>query len=462
MFHEIMQEMTIKYGDVYTLWMGHEPIVILGTNDSILEAYVGKKNDFAGRPKFFLNEVSKVSKNSNDVMNEDWGRPWEVLRRVAHSAARKFAVNPKLPNLEVAVVDEVVDLIFKEEGLNIPFNPKYYIHLMVYTIIASIAAGKSYSITDQEFINLKNSNDKFVELQSNLAIIESFPFLRYFPYSKDWKKLIHSVNVCLDWCRVQIDDHLIKYNQNNQNEEKEVVNDFCDALISAKMEAEQNDSQSAQYLTSDNLKNVLLNLFQAGADTTRMTLDWAFLILANYPEIQTKLRNEIENIIGYEIPTNDHRIKCHYVQSFIAEVMRFSPIAAGGAPHKAYKDSEVKGHKIPKGTTVIASHIGQLHDSKIWGDPKIFRPERFIDPSSGAFNARINDANHPFSVGRRACLGDKLALISLFIQITRFLQKTKGMRIVLKNGPGKVSLEPDHDQSTLYLSVQYEIMIVKE
>lgn len=460
--------MTIKYGDVYTLWMGHEPMVIFGSNDAILEAYVGKKNDFAGRPKLFFNEISKVSRNSNDVMNEDYGRPWEVLRRVAHSAARKFAISPKLPNLEVAVIDEVVELVLTKQGLNNPFNPKDYIYLMVYSIIASIAAGKSYSINDREFINLKNSNDISLELQSNLAIIELFPFLRFFPYSKDWKKLVDSVNVALDWCCVQIDQHLIEYNQINQGNEKEenegkaVINDFCDALISAKVEAEKTDSNAAQYLTSENLKNVLNNLFQAGADTTRMTLDWAFLILANYPDIQTKLRKEIEIHIGNDIPRNEHRIKCDYVQSFIAEVMRFSPIAAAGAPHKAIIDSEVKGHKIPKGTTVIASHIGQLHDLNIWSDPKIFRPERFIDQRNGTFNARINNYNHPFSVGRRACLGDKLALISLFIQITRFLQKTKGMRIVLKNGPGSVSLEPDQEKNSLYLNVQYEIMIVKE
>ena len=188
--------------------------------------------------------------------------------------------------------------------------------------------------------------------------------------------------------------------------------------FAAKKEAEENDSQAAPHLTSDNLKNVVQNLFQAGTETTRMTLSWLFLILANFPEIQSKLRQEIDTVIGSDVPNNDHRIKCHYVQSFIAEVMRFAPISALGAPHKAIVDSDIVGHKIPKGTTVMGLIYSQLHDKEIWGDLEVFRPERFLEPDTGTFNGRINDANHPFSVARRACLGEKLVLMNLFLEVT--------------------------------------------
>lgn len=464
--HQVLQELSIEYGDIYTLWLGPEPTVIVN-NDAIFDAFIKKKNDFAGRPDFFFRTIALVSKDSSDIIFEDWGRPWEVLRRVAHAATRKFAVSPKLPTIEVAVVDEVVDLILSKEGLNKPFNPKDYIYLMVYSIIASMAAGKSYSINDDEFINLKTANDSMLELQPTLVVVEFFPLLRFFPYQNYWKRMIDAANVNLDWCRLQVDQHMSKYQDNNGKTKKLksediVINDFIDSLIAAKIEAEETDNQAANHLTPDNLKNVVQNLFQAGTETTRMTLNWAFLLIANYQDVQRKLRNEINEIIGNEIPNNDHRKKCHYVQAFIAEVMRFSPIVSAGVPHKAIKDSEVKGQVIPKGTTIIANLISQLFDEEIWKDPRKFRPERFIDESSGTFNARMNDSFHPFSVGRRACLGEKLALINLFIEITRFLQKTKGYKIVLKDGEGSVSMEPDPIQNTMYANVEYEIMIVKE
>ena len=82
-----------------------------------------------------------------------------MLRRVSHSAARRLAVNPRLPSIEVGVVDEVVDLILTKEGMDKPFNPKDYIHFMVYSLIASTVAGKSVSINDKEFVELKTAND---------------------------------------------------------------------------------------------------------------------------------------------------------------------------------------------------------------------------------------------------------------------------------------------------------------
>ena len=54
--------------------------MILGSNDVIQEAYVNKKNDFAGRHSIgFLREIFLVSKNSSDIIFEDFTKSWEIL-----------------------------------------------------------------------------------------------------------------------------------------------------------------------------------------------------------------------------------------------------------------------------------------------------------------------------------------------------------------------------------------------
>jgi len=40
------------------------------------------------------------------------------------------------------------------------------------------------------------------------------------------------------------------------------------------------------------------DLFEAGSGTTSNMLNWAFLCLIHYPEIQKKLRKDIEDVIG--------------------------------------------------------------------------------------------------------------------------------------------------------------------
>lgn len=49
MIHEVFQELADQYGPVYTVWLGWTPNVILAKNSVILDAFLEKKNDFAGR-----------------------------------------------------------------------------------------------------------------------------------------------------------------------------------------------------------------------------------------------------------------------------------------------------------------------------------------------------------------------------------------------------------------------------
>ena len=48
-----------------------------------------------------------------------------------------------------------------------------------------------------------------------------------------------------------------------------------------------------------NMKRVILDLFYAGSETTSTSLDWAFLYMAEYPEIQRKCQLEIHEVNTY-------------------------------------------------------------------------------------------------------------------------------------------------------------------
>ena len=60
-------------------------------------------------------------------------------------------------------------------------------------------------------------------------------------------------------------------------------------------------------ISEDQLLVILMDLFQAGAETTSTTLTWSLLTLITYPEIQKKIHDEIDNILGDSQPTLEYK-----------------------------------------------------------------------------------------------------------------------------------------------------------
>ena len=44
------------------------------------------------------------------------------------------------------------------------------------------------------------------------------------------------------------------------------------------------------------MRRVIMDLFFAGSETTSTSLDWAFLFMAEHPEVQAKCQQEIEEV----------------------------------------------------------------------------------------------------------------------------------------------------------------------
>ncbi|XP_055889688.1 cytochrome P450 2U1-like isoform X2 [Biomphalaria glabrata] len=87
----------------------------------------------------------------------------------------------------------------------------------------------------------------------------------------------------------------------------------------------------------------------------------------------------------------------------------------------ASRDIMFKDYLIPKGTIIIPSLDSVLLSEEVWGDPRSFRPERFLD----AAGQELIDKEEfiPFSIGNRACLGKALAKMELFLFLTSLVQR---------------------------------------
>jgi cytochrome P450 len=107
---------------------------------------------------------------------------------------------------------------------------------------------------------------------------------------------------------------------------------------------------------------------------------------------------------------------------------------------------------------VFLHQYAVMHDPQHWPEPDVFKPERFLD-ESGKYLSSKQAAFIPFGIGRRVCLGEKLALADLFLVLVRLLQSTSGYEISLPNGPGSADLEPDPSLTNACVPKKYKILL---
>lgn len=177
------------------------------------------------------------------------------------------------------------------------------------------------------------------------------------------------------------------------------------------------------------LRDQLLNILLAGRDTTASLLSWTIWLLAQHPDVWTKLRPVILDDFGsYEDPeeiTYSRLKSCKYLQQVLNEVLRIVPVVPLNSRRCISDTTLPRGGGptgespifVPAGTEVNYSVYVMHHRPDIWGaDAEEFKPERWEGRRPGWEFL-------PFNGGPRICLGQQFALIEASYVIVRLLQR---------------------------------------
>ena len=172
-------------------------------------------------------------------------------------------------------------------------------------------------------------------------------------------------------------------------------------------------AQNTSYKTDKERVSDILMLLFAGHDTTAYSLAWTLLELAKKPHEQRLLRNELRS------NSEKDRSNLTMLRNVMKEGMRLQPVAAFQSrminKDIIYKrEGHSKGLLIPKGSQVACSNFLLCRNEKYFKDPDEFIPSRWEDASDDAIAAVT-----PFSLGRRNCVGQSLAMIELHCVLAR-------------------------------------------
>ncbi|KAH8348768.1 hypothetical protein KR084_010851 [Drosophila pseudotakahashii] len=206
-------------------------------------------------------------------------------------------------------------------------------------------------------------------------------------------------------------------------------NDLIDVLVGLRKEAAEEPSKPHYAKNHDFLVAQAGVFFTAGFETSSSTMSFALYELAKHPEMQQRLREEINEALveGGGTLTYEKIQSLEYLAMVVDEVLRMYPVL----PFLDREYESVKGqpdlslkpfydYSFENGTPVFIPVYALQHDPKYWTNPSQFDPERFSPENRKNIVAM---AYQPFGSGPHNCIGSRIGL----------LQSKLGLVSLLKN-----------------------------
>jgi len=145
----------------------------------------------------------------------------------------------------------------------------------------------------------------------------------------------------------------------------------------------------------------LVTLLAAGHDTTAFFISYMVYLLANHPEEQVKVYNEIVEKLGNkEMIASDDFGELKYLQCVMMETLRLFAVIPLLTREVAEEITIAEaGITLPKGATVMLPLTILNRDPEIWENPSDFLPSRFIEKGNDFTNPK--GGYFPFGYGTR-------------------------------------------------------------
>lgn len=391
-----------RYGDVFQLRLGCWPTVVISGKKLIRQALRDRADDFSGRPPF---PSAYMFSNGESLSFGQFTEKWKLIHKVALRALSEMT-NARVNPIEVMVHEEV-DILVKAFTSSANLDPNRTLRLSVSSIIYQICYGRQENIREAaDFIQYLQCLSQFDTFLTPGNPYDLMPVLSKFIPGKI-QRFANFIDTLVSFRKCRVADCRKTFSPNHKCH----VSDYLIA-----------ETLTESYLTEENIFQIIDAFFGAAITTVHMTLRWAVLLMSTYPEVQKRVQTEIDDVVGNRRPVLNDRRNLAYTEAVLHEVNRFVSLEPTALPHFTTKDTELGGYSIKKDTVVFINLYSMSRDREVWGDPDVFRPDRFLD-TSGEINRQLLGEFLPFSAGRRKCMGEVLAKNKLFLFLTGLLQQ---------------------------------------
>nr|GME00444.1 angelicin synthase-like [Ipomoea batatas] len=399
--HHQFTDLARKYGPIFKLQLGSRLVVVINSPSIAKQVVRDHDTVFANHDPPIAAIVGTYG--CRDIAFAPSGTYWRDIRKMLSSANLRACYEHRREEVRKAI--RVV-----RSRIGEPVNIGELASSTELNVVARMIWGSTLGSDEEKNEKIggvfRELMGKFVDTFAEPNISDFFPWLARFD--------LQGIEAKMEGMRNAVDNILepiIKEGVRVVSEKSGSVSngdekkDFLQILLELK---ERDDA--GRSLDFQAIKAMLLDIVIGGTDTTATMVEWVMTTLLDNPEIMKKVQKELEDIVGINNVVEEvHLPKLSYLDAIVKETFRLYPALPLLVPRCPTQTTQVGGYTIPKGTKVFLNMYAIHRDPQLWDNPLKFRPERFLDQTSGLDYTGNDHRFLPFGSGRRICAGIPLA-----------------------------------------------------
>lgn len=381
--------MFAEYGDFFMFRMGNEHIYLISNPDAIYEILVANHAKFH-KGAFYRDEVRGLARFlGNGLLTSD-GEFWKRQRKLTAPALHAKRIEAYAGTM-VEVTERMLDRWAGRDALDVDSE-------MMHATLEIVA--KTLFNVDMRGENADRIGDALTVLQHHMGGMSLIP---------NWVPTLGKYRAGR---AVEVMDGIVY----DLITERRQTNDDLGDLLSMLLLARDDDGKG---MSDEQVRDEAITLLLAGHETTANALNWTWMLLAQNPEAETKLHEELDTVLGGRAPTLADLKQLPYTEMVVKESMRLYPPAFSFS-RMAIEDAVIHGYDVPKGSDLNIFTWFTHRDPRWWDAPEQFRPERFR-PENEASIPRY--AYLPFGGGPRVCIGNSFAMMEARLMLATMARR---------------------------------------
>ncbi|KAH7290926.1 hypothetical protein KP509_30G069600 [Ceratopteris richardii] len=402
--HQIIRDLSGKYGPVVGLRLGKRRAIAVCTPATAREVLFTHDKIFANRPYFQVNEQFLYGRDTSVVFTSlcpAWRRNRKICT-IALVTARRMQ---QLEHIRSEEVSFLLREIYEEsQGGRKSVEVGRYVQLMTARLTLRMIDSEARFVPGIEGLL---EMIKEVEHEFSSPLIGDFiPALSFLDV---WKKIrVRRMHRRMD----SILSALIVKRKQAMLTSSSSFDDLLEVLLSK--EADQNGCAGSaavvDALTVEEMKAILLEILGGGIITTALTIEWGLAELLKHPRCLQRVRMEIEEALpkkGDDLIREVDIVNVDFLKCMVKEVARLHPAVPMLVPRISTQECQIGGYIIPPQTLAFVNVWGISRDESVWPNALQFLPERFEGKD---VELKGQHFELLFGSGRRICMGLPLAV----------------------------------------------------